>query len=224
MVILKALTEIMVFDLKQAWRKPGELLQPPLFFALLLAVYGFLGNSGGAATGALLGLELRKDLALFWLGLLLALFLPFHRLFEDDRRDGTLALTLGAGVPAEALFLAKAGAYWLAHALPLLGVFPLAMLVLPLTLTAWGALGILSVSLTLLLSTAAALLAGNARGGLLVYILLLPLALPGIIFATAASLPEAAPQGLWLLSGATLLALAVLPWAGGAALRQAIQD
>jgi heme exporter protein B len=83
---------------------------------------------------------------------------------------------------------------------------------------------LLSVQLTLLLTMGAALLSGSRSGGLLLYILLLPLALPGIIFATAASLPDAAGQAMWLLSGITLLALAVLPWAGGAALRQAVQE
>ena len=225
MVILQTLAALVVFDLKQAWRKPGELLLPPLFFALLLAVYGFLGGSGSSAGGT--GTAIRNsinDLALFWLSLLLALFLPFHRLFEDDRRDGTLALILAAGLPAEALFLAKAAAYWLAHAVPFLLLFPVVLLILPLPPEAWGALLLLSVQLTLLLTAGAALLAGSTSGGLLLYILLLPLALPGVIFATAASLPDATPQGMWLLSGATLLALAVLPWAGGAALRHAIQD
>ena len=108
--------------------------------------------------------------------------------------------------------------------MPFLLLFPVVLLILPLPPEAWGALLLLSVQLTLLLTAGAALLAGSTSGGLLLYILLLPLALPGVIFATAASLPDATPQGTWLLSGATLLALAVLPWAGGAALRQAIQD
>ena len=211
---------LVLSDLRQAWRRPGELMLPPLFLLMLLVVYGFLGGNGALedASGAI------KDLALFWLALLLALFLPFRRVFEDDRRDGTLDLTLAAGVPAEALFLSKAAAYWLAHGLPFLLLFPFVMLLLPLDGAAWGALAVVSVQLTLLLITGAALVVGSTRGGLLLYILLLPLALPGIIFATAASLPDATPQALWLLSGVTLLSLAVLPWAGGAALRQAVSE
>jgi len=220
---MRAFSGLVIFDLKQAWRKPGELLLPPLFLLLMLAIYGFLGGTGAAVGGAAVR-DTIKDLALFWLSLVLALFLPFRCLFEDDRRDGTLDMSLAAAVPAEAVFLAKVTAYWLAHAVPFLLLFPVMLLALPLSLAAWGALALLSVQLTLLLATGAALLAGSASGGLLLYILLLPLAVPGIIFATAAGLPDAAPHGMWLLAGVTLLALAVLPWAGGAALRQAIYE
>jgi heme exporter protein B len=219
MIIFVAL---ILFDLKQAWRKPGEVLLPGLFLALVLTVYGLLTGIAPTASGTPpVAASLHRDLALFWIALLLALFLPFARLFEADRRDGTLDMILLADVPAELLFLAKAAGYWLAHALPMLLLLPIARLILPLggAGVEW-ALVLFSVQLSLLLTTGAALVAGSRSGGLLLYILLFPLAVPGIIFATAASLPGSGMESVWLLGGITLLGLAVLPWAAGAALRE----
>lgn len=202
------LLHLIRFDLRQTLRRPGELALPPLFFLLLLASHGLLSRGTPSPS-------------LFWLAVLLSLFLPSQRVFADDRRDGTLdwmVLRASAGV----VFWAKVLGHWLAHGLPFLLLLPLWGVLFPLGLADAVALVLLSLYLSLLLVTGAALLLGSGGGGMLLYLVLLPLALPGVIFATATG--ETEGGSLWLLAGVTAFAAAVLPWAGGSALKQATHE
>ncbi|HCV61776.1 MAG TPA: heme exporter protein CcmB, partial [Alphaproteobacteria bacterium] len=115
--------------------------------------------------------------------------------------------------------------------LPLVVMTPLLALVLGLpasimpVLTASIAIG--SVALMLLGSMAAAIAIGARRASILIAVLILPLAMPVLIFGTAAPLAvlsgDPAFPHLALLSAATLVLLAITPVATAASLRIAAE-
>lgn len=162
-----------------------------------------------------------------WVVALLSMLLAMPLLFQPDREDGMLDLMLLSAVDPAWLALAKAGANWCVFGLPLVLLSPLlgasyglegiALLVLPATL----ALG--TPALILLAAVAAALTAGLRRGVGLLALLVLPLALPILLFGVRATelaadgFPAGAP--LMMLGAFLLAALGLLPWAAGAALR-----
>ena len=162
-----------------------------------------------------------------WVLALLSMLLAMPLLFQPDREDGTLDLMLVSGVDPALLALAKAVANWCVFGLPLVLLSPLlaasygmegaALLVLPASL----ALG--TPALILLAAVAAALTSGLRRGVGLLALLVLPLALPVVLFGARGT--ELAMQGLsaaaplMMLGAFLLVALGLLPWATGAALR-----
>ena len=173
------------------------------------------------------GLLAQWGAGVIWVVALLSMLLAMPLLFQPDREDGTLDRMLLSGVEPAWLALAKAGANWCVFGLPLMALSPLlaasygmdgsALWVLPATL----ALG--TPALSLLATVAAALTAGLRRGVGLLALLVLPLALPVLLFGVRGTeqaidgLPAGAP--LMMLGAFLLLAVGLLPWAAGAALR-----
>jgi heme exporter protein B len=88
------------------------------------------------------------------------------------------------------------------------------------------ALGLATVSLSMIGAIAAALTLGARRGGVLVALLVLPLAVPVLIFGVgaidAAVLMTTSRPHLLLLGAVAAAAMALGPWATAAALRQAM--
>jgi heme exporter protein B len=193
-----------------------------MFFLALVAVTPF-------AIGPDLPLLGRIGPAVLWLGALLASLLGLDRIFSADHDDGGLDQLLLAPAPLELIAVAKAAAHWVATGLPLVIAAPLLGLLLGLDARALGA-----VALTLLVGTpaltflglvGAALAVALPRGGLLVAVLLLPLAVPILIFgvaATNAATGGAVPLGtpFRLMAALTLAALVLGPVAAAAAIRQ----
>ncbi len=132
--------------------------------------------------------------------------------------------------PLVAVVLVKVVAHWMMSGLPLLIVSPLAALLLGMSLHDAGVL-----ALTLLLGTptlsflgavGVGLTVGLKRGGVLLSLLVLPLAVPLLIFATAACQAAAGlPVGGYLaMLAAFLTASATLcPFATAAALRLTVR-
>ena len=208
-------------DLALAWRASGGALTGLLFFLAVVAVVPF-------AVGPDLPLLARIGPAIVWLGALLASLLGLERLWALDREDGSLDALMGAPLPLPAVALAKIAAHWLATGLPLALASPLLGL-----LANQDAAASLRTALTLTVGTpalaalgavGAAVAVSLPRGGLLVPVLVLPLAVPTLIFGTAAA--QAARDGLAdaatplaLLAAITLASLVACPVAAAAALR-----
>ena len=208
-------------DLRLAFRASGGALTALLFFLAVVAVVPF-------AVGPDLPLLRRIGPAILWLAALLASLLGLDRLFALDRADGSLDLIVAAPTPLPLLALAKITAHWLATGLPLVLAVPLVGLLANL-----GPADALGTMLTLLIGTpalaalgavGAAVAVSLPRGGLLVPVLVLPLAVPTLIFGTAAA--QAARSGLAdaatplaLLAAITLATLVACPVAAAAALR-----
>jgi heme exporter protein B len=157
-----------------------------------------------------------------WIAALTAALLPIERLIEPDRTSGVLDQLTIRGVSEEAIGAAKVAAHWLTFgpllmlaALPsafILGVAPDALLRALLAL-AVGTPGLAGLAVMV-----AALTAGLPRAGALAGVLLLPLAIPLLIFgAGAAGDPESG--GLLLEAAVSLLLVAASPFVAGAAIR-----
>ena len=208
-------------ELRLALRHPAEALAAVLFFVIVCALFPFgVGPSPEAlarlAPGALVTAAL------------LAALLPLDRLFAAEAEDGSLDLLLTTGLPPAGLAAAKAAAHWAVTGVPLLLATPVASALLALPTEAWGvavlALGLASAVLSLLGTLGSALTLGARRGGVLLPLLVLPLAVPVVIFAAGAI--EAASAGaeprpfLLLLAAFLAGALPLAPLAAGAALRE----
>jgi len=207
-------------DLQIAIRKRSELLNPILFFILVVSLFPL-----GIGPEPRLLAEIAPGV--IWVAALLATLLSMERLFRSDFEDGALEHLLLSPHALSLLALAKVLAHWLVTGLPLILVSPLlgvllhlpaeAIRVLPLTLL----LG--TPVLSLLGAVGVALTVGLRRGGVLLTLLVLPLYVPVLIFGTAAVAAAAAGlpvSGQLALLGAMLaLALTLSPLATAAGLR-----
>lgn len=212
-------------DLRVALRAGGGALMAVLFFLVVVTLVPF-------AVGPDPALLRRIGPAMLWLGALLASLLALDRLFVADQEDGSLDLMLTARLPLELTVLAKALAHWVATGLPLAAAAPPLGLLLDLEAGASAAVaGTLlagTPALTLLGLIGAALAVTLRRGGLLLPVLVLPLAVPVLIFGVGASdaavigpMPFGTP--FQILCGLTLAALAIAPFAAAAALRSGVE-
>ena len=199
-------------DLSLMAARPGEWLMPLAFFLLVALLLPF-------AIGPEPGLLARLAPGILWVGALLASLIPVSTLFAIDSADGTLDQLLVRGVAAETLAAARLIALWLGFGLPLLLAAPVASLMLGYPFGALRHLlpGLLAGALGL---SALAIVAGSvtlgARGGAgLVALLVIPLAIPLLLFGSS----PAEPGALGLAVATALLLAAVAPFAAGAALR-----
>ena len=209
-------------ELRLSLRHGADTLGAVLFFLLAGALFPL-------AIGPAPEVLARIAPGIVWVCALLAALLPLDRLIGADFEDGSLDQLLLSGLPASAVALAKALSHWLVTGLPLLAAAgPLAIMLQmdPAQLgplLAGLALG--GLALSLLGTMAAAIVLGARRGGVLLPLLVLPLATPVLIFGAAAA--DAATTGLsarphlLLLAALLAAALPLCPLAAGAALRAA---
>ncbi len=201
-------------DLALALLRPGTLALPVVFFVLVAALFPF-------AVGPDARLLARIAPGVLWVAALLAALLPVETLVEPDRADGTLDQLVVRGLALELVAAARLIAHWLGFALPLLIALPVAAILLqvPMAVLPRLALGLLlgTPALAALALVAASLTAGLRGGGALAGLIVLPLALPVLIFGVGI----AAPGALRLLAASSLVAVAIAPFAAGAALRGA---
>jgi heme exporter protein B len=159
-----------------------------------------------------------------WVAALLAAILPLDRLIEPDLELGFFDQWALRGISEEALVAIRVLAHWLSFGPPLmLAALPASVLVgidggklaiVELGLLA-GTPGLAALGVTVAALTAG-LRGGAALGGLLV----IPLAVPLLVFG-AGSLAIGGESGLALTGAVSLVLLAIAPFAGGAAIRAA---
>jgi heme exporter protein B len=195
----------------------GAAWLPVAFFLLVATLVPFavgpdpqlLGRIGGGA---------------LWIAALTAALLPIERLIEPDRASGVLDQLRLHGVAEETAAAAKIAGHWLTFApLLLLAGLPAALLLglpfeaLPRILIP---LAVGTPALAALAVAVAALTAGLPRSGSLGGLLLLPLAIPLLIFGAAAS-GDTRSGALLLEAAVSLLITAGAPFVAGAAIRAA---
>ena len=211
-------------DVTLAVRVGGGALMGVLFFLIVVTVFPF-------AVGPDLNLLRRIGPAILWLGALLSTLLGLDRLFEADREDGTLDLLVGSGQSLELLVLVKTLAHWTTTGLPLVVAAPFLGLFLamePVTLASTTlTLAVGTPALTFLGVIGAGLTLPLRRGGLLVPILILPFAIPVLIFGVSAATavvfdPAGFRTPFLLLAAVSLVAAGVSPLATAAALRSGL--
>ena len=211
-------------DLRQAFRRPGEWLQPVAFFLIVTLLFPLALDPEPARLRALAP-------AALWVAALLASVLAVDFLFREDGRDGTLEQYALSGQSFAWLLLAKTLTHWLLTGLPMTIAAPLAALALgapaaaiPGVLTA---LLLGSLSLSLLGAVGAGLTLGVRRGGALLSLIVLPLAIPTLVFGARATdlaiRGEAMDGSLYLLAALAVLALTLAPLAAAAAVRVGLE-
>lgn len=207
-------------ELRLLARQKADWLNPILFFIIVLSLFP-------------LGVGPEPNMlriiapGVVWIAALLSVLLAAERLFKDDYRNGVIEQLVAGRQSLLAFVLAKTLANWLSTGLPLLLLSPVVALLLGLEQAALGAM-----ALTLLLGTpllsllsvlGSALTMAADKGGILLALLILPLYIPLLIFASSAI--EAASIGLEyqgqlaILLAMLLLALALVPMAVTSALR-----
>ncbi|AFJ47234.1 heme exporter protein CcmB [Shimwellia blattae] len=218
------MVQVFRHGLRTALRGSADIANPLWFFLIVIALFPL-------AIGPEPQLLARISPGVIWVAALLAALLSMDRLFRDDFNDGTLEQLMLLALPLPAVVLARVAAHWVVSGLPLLLLSPLAALLLGMDFAGWQIM-----ALTLLLGTptlsmlgapVAALTVGLRRGGVLLSVLVLPLTVPLLIFATAAM--DAAAQhlpvdGYLAILGALLAGSATLsPFVTAAALRISVQ-
>ena len=152
-----------------------------------------------------------------WIAALTAALLPVERLVEPDRVDGVLDQLMLHGVAEESVAAAKIAAHWLTFApLLLIAAVPASALLAidgASLVRTEIALAIGTPGLAALAVAVSAVTAGLPRAGSLAGLLLLPLAVPLLIFGAANALLLEAAVALLLTAGA--------PFVAGAAIRAA---
>ena len=211
-------------DLRLAWRRRVEAALPVAFFIVAASLFP-LGVGPEPQT-------LRQIApGVIWVCALLASMLSVSQLYASDFADGTLEQLLLTGGSTTLMAAARATAHWTLTGLPLVVAAPLFGLMFDLSS---AALRILALTLllgtpilSLLGSLGAALTLGLRSAGVLVILIVLPLAIPALIFGTGAVAAVDAGQsaGAHLsLLGALLIVTALgVPPATAAALRIAVE-
>jgi heme exporter protein B len=207
-------------DLRLALRRSGDTLQPLGFFLVVTTLFPLALDPQ---------LSLLRDIApaALWVGALLSSLLALDLLFREDAQDGTLEQLALCGLPFQGLLLAKTAVHWLLTGLPLVLIAPLAAIALGAPYASMpgilAALLLGTMALSLIGAVGAGLTMSVKRNGSLLALLVLPLAVPVLIFgarATALAIagePLAAP--LYLLAAIAVLALTLAPLALAAAVR-----
>jgi heme exporter protein B len=201
-------------DLGNAWRSAGLWL-PVAFLLLVASLYPFAVGPDAALLG-------RTGGGMVWIAALLASLLPIDRLIAPDRDSGVLDQLAIRGIGEEWVAIAKLIAHWLGFGPPLMiAVVPAAALLkLDGTTVLMLELGLLigTPALAALALLVATLTAGLRSSGALAGLLALPLAVPLLIFG-AGTLGDGSGAALKFLGAASLLLVAITPFAGGAAIR-----
>ena len=218
---LEAARLVMLRDLRLAFRKPSQLLQPLMFFMIVATLFPLtltpeLSRLRDAAPGVL------------WVGALLSSLLALEFLFRDDAQDGTLEQFALSGQSLTWMLFAKTCMHWL------------------LSRVAAGAVGAdrggrarragrghagawwrrwrsAASRLSLIGAISAGLTLGARRGGVLMSLLTLPLAVPILVFGADATQRaitggEIAPP-MYLLGAIAVLGVTLAPLAASAAVR-----
>jgi len=215
-----AFITILKRDLTLALRTRSEIANPLIFFIIIVSLFPL-------AVSPESGLLRTVAPGVIWVAALLSTMLSLDSIFRSDFEDGSLEQMLLSPHPMTVLVLGKVTAHWLVSGLPLIFLSPLlgVLLFLPFeampALLATLALG--TPVLSLVGAIGVALTVGLRRGGVLLSLLVLPLYIPVLIFASNAIATAAADLSikgqLYFLAAMFALALTLAPLATAAALR-----
>lgn len=196
----------------------GTALLPLVFFLLVATLFPFAVGPDGA-------LLARTGGGALWMAALLAALLPVDRLVAPDLDSGVLDQLALRGMSEETVAIAKLVGHWLSFGPPLMiAALPAsALLKLPADVLWRLELGLLigTPGLAALTLGVSALTAGLRRSGALAGLLILPLAVPLLIFGAGLIERGNDAGALQLLGATSLLLVAGAPFVAGAAIRAA---
>jgi heme exporter protein B len=211
-------------DLRLAFRRWQQVTHPVVFFIMVATLFPL-------ALSPEPSLLRNITPGVVWVGALLSSLLALESLFRADLEDGTLEQLTLSGQPLGWLLLSKTMAHWFLSGVPLVIAAP----VVAGSLAAPAdSLGVLMVSLALgtgvlsfIGAVGAALTLGSRRGSVLLSLLVLPLAMPVLIFGARATdlamRGETATGPLLLLAAMLILAVSLAPLASSLAVRISLE-
>ncbi len=211
---------VLTRELRLGFRRPDQLLQPLVFFLIVTTLFPL-------ALSPLSALLRAMAPGVLWVAALLSSLLSMETLFKADADDGTLEQLALSSQPLGAIVVAKTVAHWLVSGAALVAMSPLVATALAVperalpTMLASLALGTLTLSW--LGAIGAGLTVGLRRGGVLLSLIVLPLAMPLLIFgasATDRAIGGEDPAGaLYFLAALCVFTTSLGPLAASAALR-----
>ena len=202
-------------ELRRAWMQ-GGLVLPIAFFLLVAILFPFALGPDSALLARVAG-------GVIWASALLAALLPVERLVAPDLENGTIDQLVVRGMADATIAAAKMVGQWL-------GFAPLLMLASGIAAALLGADGaaLVRIEIGLLIGSpglaalgvaTAALTAGLRGAGAVAGLVMLPLAIPLLIFGAGSI--AAAPGALKLLGAVSLLLVAGAPFVAGLAMKLA---
>ncbi|HAV1788633.1 TPA: heme exporter protein CcmB [Enterobacter hormaechei subsp. xiangfangensis] len=166
-----------------AWRNISERVTPLWFFLTVIVLFPL-------CVGPDMTLLARIAPGVCWVAALLAMLLTMDGLFKDDWQDGALDQLRLLPHSLPSIILAKIVVNWLVSGLPLLLLSPVVGLLLGMsaknTALLFLTLLIGTPILNLLAAPSAALTVSLRRGGVMLSLLVLPMAIPVLILAVGA--------------------------------------
>lgn len=211
-------------DLKIAIRNPSSVMNPLLFFVISVSLFP-LAISPEASTLSQIAS------GIIWVASMLSVLLSLNTLFHYDFENGVLEQMLVSHYSLPGLILAKTLSHWILTGIPIILLSPLLGTVLFLTPE-----GIEVLMLTLLLATpslsligtiGASLIVGIKNSGMLLSLLVLPLYIPILIFASSAvsqaQFGMNIDQPLLFLASILVFSLMVAPFVSSLALKISLE-
>ena len=211
-------------ELTLAWRRWDEVTQPLIFYLVVTTLFPLATTPELAVLRTVGG-------GVVWVAALLSSLLALESVFRSDVEDGTMEQWVLSGQPLAWLLLAKVVAHWLMTGLPLVLVSPAVAAALGLPGSVWPvlvtSLALGTATLSVLGGIGAALTVGVRRGSVLLSLLVLPLAMPLLVFGARSveqSLGGQSAAGpLQLLAAMFFLAWSLGPLAMSAAMRISVE-
>jgi heme exporter protein B len=207
-------------ELRLSFRRPDQLLQPLVFFLIVTTLFPL---------GLSVQLSLLRDMApaVLWVAALLSSLLSLDSLFRSDADDGTLEQLALSGHGLTVVVMAKTLSHWLVTGVALVLVSPIVGTALGIPTGAFAtmllSLGLGTLTLSWLGAIGAGLTIGLRRGNVLLSLIVLPLAMPLLIFGAGATdraiAGSSAAGALYFLAALCVLTCTLAPFAAAAALR-----
>lgn len=181
--MLAVFVQVIRRELITAFRRKSDVLNPLWFFIIVITLFPL-------GIGPEPNLLQRIAPGIIWVAALLSALLSMERLFRDDFLDGSLEQLMLTKTPLGVIVTAKVVAHWLLTGLPILFISPLLAVLLSLDADTYTAtlitLCLGTPTLSFLGAIGVALTVGLRKGGVLLSLLILPLFIPVLIFATSA--------------------------------------
>ena len=211
-------------DLRLAFRRWQQVLQPVVFFVMVATLFPLALSPEPS---------LLRNIApgVVWVGALLSSLLALDSLFRADLEDGTLEQLTLSGQPLGWLLLSKTLAHWCLSGVPLVVAAPLVASALAAPSESFGvlmaALALGTGVLSFIGAVGAALTLASRRGSVLLSLLVLPLAMPVLIFGARATdlamRGDDAGAALGLLAAMLIHAVTLAPLAVAMAVRISLE-
>jgi heme exporter protein B len=207
-------------EMRLSFRRPEQLLQPLVFFLIVTTLFPL---------GLSVQLSLLRDMSpgVLWVAALLSSLLSLDALFKSDADDGTLEQLALSGQGLTVIVVAKTLSHWLVTGLALVLVSPIVGTALGIPSGAFAtmmlSLALGTLTLSWLGAIGAGLTIGLRRGNVLLSLIVLPLAMPLLIFGAGATdraiLGTSVAGALYFLGALCVFTCTLAPFAATAALR-----